>query len=252
MPSETKVPFLTRELRAFLRELDRTRRQIRAVAAHSLDPAASDLPREPEAIRERLSAVIRSGGARAQREGYDVRSPDFPQTQYLMARLADQALDDLEWWGRGKTPPLTADFPRPAGIAEDVVEQIEDLLGAEPPSSALAEVYVLALAAGLEPPPADEERRRELAISRALLFDRIAAHRPDLLLPDEDLLFPDAYRRTQASQGKRYLPDLRPWIAALLLLGGGLFVASRWVYLDATKEVRKTLSGPLQCERSCQ
>lgn len=252
MPSETKVPFLTRELRAFLRELDLTRRQIRAVAAHSLDPVASDLPRDPAAIRERLAAAIRGSAARAQRDGYDVRSPDFPQTRYLMARLADQALAEIDWWGRGQTPLLTVDFPSPEGLAEDVVQQIEDLLSAEPSSSSLAEVYVLALAAGLEPPPADEERRRELAISRALLFDRIAAHRPDLLLPEGDLLFPDAYRRTQSSQSNLYLPDLRPWIAALLVLGGGLFLASRWLYLDATREVRTTLSKPLQCERSCQ
>jgi hypothetical protein len=252
MASEAKIPFLTRELRGFLRELDQVKRQIRALTTHGLDPLAADLPRDPAAIRERLAAAIKGGAVRAQRDGYDARSPDFPQTQHLMARLADRALDGMEWWGRGQAPPLTDDFPRPSGVADDLLQQIEDLLGAEPVSSSLAEVYILALAAGLEPAPDDEERRRELATARELLFDKIAAHRPDLLLPSGDLLFPDAYRRSQSSLPAQYLPDLRPWIVALLLLAGGLLFASRRSYDNATQATGKTLDKPRSCEPSCR
>jgi type VI protein secretion system component VasF len=250
MPADPSIPFLTQELRRFLRELDRVKRQIRALAAHSLDPLAADLPRDPDAIRDRLAAVLKGQPVRAQRDGYDLRSPDFPQAQYLMARLADETLAGFDWWGRGRARPLTDDFRLPAGVDPDLLQQIEDLLGEGPVSSQLAEVYLLVLAAGLAPAGLDEQRRGELERARRLLFDRIAHHRPDLLLPAGERLFPDSYRTTQSSLPPRYLPDPRPWWAALVLVVAGLLLASHWTYRNATADVRQTLNEPLPCESS--
>ncbi|HEY8019476.1 MAG TPA: DotU family type IV/VI secretion system protein [Thermoanaerobaculia bacterium] len=245
MASSTDIPFLTREFRAFLRVLDRIERQIRALAAGSetaaaLSADAAELPRDPQAIRDRLAAALGRHATDALRDGYDTRSPDFPQAQFLMARVADVTLDGIDWWGRGIAPPLAADFPRPPGVAEDVLQQIDDLLDAEPPSSALAEVYVLALAAGLEP-AASPARREQLAAARRLLFDQVAHHRPDLLLPADPRIAPEAYSRQQPREPVGYLPDPRPWLAALLLVLAGLLVASRGAYEQATAPVRKAL-----------
>lgn len=246
MAASADIPFLTRELRAFLRELDFVERQIRALAgddpAAALAPRSGGLPRDPRAIRDRLAAALGRQAAEAEREGYDSRSPDFPQAQFLMARVADVTLDGIDWWGRGIAPPLTADFPRPQGVAEDVLQQIDDLLDAAPPSSALAEVYVLALAAGLEPAAvASPARRERLAAARRLLFDQVAHHRPDLLLPADPRLAPEAYSRQQPRESVGYLPDPRPWLAILLLVLAGLLVASHSAYQRATAPVRDLL-----------
>ena len=239
MSTETSIPFLTRELRTFLRHLDRTRRQIEAYLSKS-PTGPSDLPSDPLVIRERLASLLERQVDAAHREGVDSKAERFELAQWVMARVADITLDSFAWWGRGATRPLTDDFPLPDGAPVDVVQQINEVLDTDPPDSELAEVYLLALVAGLEPSP-DAARREELELCRRELLNKVVIHRPELLAGPPSVLFPDAYRRHQIRGPGGFLPKLGPWVVALILVMIGLFAASAMVYKEATQSVTETL-----------
>src|SRR5262249_10522300 len=141
MAADETIPFLTRELRLFLGQLDSVRRQIQSRQTAGTGPG--DLPRDPGAIRDRLAVQLRRQVADAQREAYNYKSTVFQHAQYLMARLADVTLNGFDWWGRGHLRSLTDDFPPPDGLATDVVIQIDQLLAEDVPSVELAEIYIL-------------------------------------------------------------------------------------------------------------
>ena len=239
MATETSIPFLTRELRIFLRHLDRTRRQIEAYLSES-STGTGDLPSDPLVIRERLAALLAKQVDAAHREGVDSKAERFQLAQWVMARLADVTLDSFPWWGRRAARPLTDDFPLPDGMPVDVVKQVEEVLDTDPPDSELAEVYLLALVAGLEPSP-DARRREELELCRRELLTKVVIHRPELLAGPPSVLFPDAYRRSQTRGPGGFLPKLSPWVLALILVMIGLFAASAVVYKRATREVTREL-----------
>jgi hypothetical protein len=254
MAADVDVPFPTREFRLFLRELDRVERQLRILLRGDLDAVDPGLPRDAEGLRARLVTQLAGGAARARRERYDPASPDFTQAQYLMARTGDTALARLDWPARTGLRPLTEEFPRPPLIAEDLQQQIEDLLDADPPSPDLCELYLLALTAGLQPESGGIEApdgTESWGTLRRVLYERIAGHRPELLAPAGDELFPDAYRLSQPYGRTRFIPDLRPWLAALLLVLTGLVLAAGWTYRRATREMPPVLDTPPRCESGC-
>lgn len=238
MSTETSIPFLTRELRAFLRHLDRTRRQIEQYLSGT--PGATDLPNDPLVIRERLAALLDKQVDAAHRENVDTKAERFHLAQWVMARLADVTLDSFAWWGRRATRPLTDDFPLPDGMPVDVVKQVDEVLDTDPPDSELAELYLLALAAGLEP-ASDARRREELEAARRELLTRVVIHRPELMAGPPSVVFPDAYRRSQTRGKPGFLPPLRPWVVALVIVMIGMFAASALVYQWATQSVTRTL-----------
>ncbi|HJX29989.1 MAG TPA: DotU family type IV/VI secretion system protein [Thermoanaerobaculia bacterium] len=238
MSTETSIPFLTRELRVFLRHLDRTRRQIEQYLSGT--PGATDLPNDPLVIRERLAALLDKQVDAAHRENVDTKAERFHLAQWVMARLADVTLDSFAWWGRRATRPLTDDFPLPDGMPVDVVKQVDEILDTDPPDSELAELYLLVLAAGLEP-ATDARRREELAAARRELLTRVVIHRPELMAGPPSVVFPDAYRRNQTRGKPGFLPPLRPWVVALVLVMIGMFAASALVYQWATRSVTRTL-----------
>jgi hypothetical protein len=238
MSTETSIPFLTRELRVFLRHLDRTRRQIEAYLSGA--PGTTDLPNDPLVIRERLAALLDKQVDAAHREGVDSKAERFHLAQWVMARLADVTLDSFAWWGRRAARPLTDDFPLPDGMPVDVVKQVEEVLDTDPPDSELAELYLLALAAGLEP-AGDARRREEIEASRRELLTRVVIHRPELMAGPPSVVFPDAYRRSQTRGTPGILPPLRHWVIALIVVMIGMFAASAMVYEWATHGVTQTL-----------
>lgn len=246
MAAATTVPFLTREFRAFLREVERTARQIEDRLAGAGDAVSSDLPADPASIRDRLAGLLAKQSLAAQRERYDAKAPNFACAQYLMARLADVTLGAIPWWQGTGAAPLTQDYPKPAGLPDDVLDQVDQLLKADPPDAERAEVYLLALAAGIEPAGEDPARRERLARDRRRLYEEVARHRLDLAAPEEPLVFPDAYVRTQYRGPLRFLPDLRGWAAALILVLGGLLVASVLVFDWATAGVTPVLNAVLE------
>jgi len=244
MAVETSIPFLTRELRSFVGQLDTVRRQIQARQVIGAGPG--DLPRDPNAIRDRLAVQLQKQVTDAQREAYDSKSVTFQHAQYLMARLADVTLNGFDWWGRGHMRRLTDDFPPPDGTAVDVVVQIDQLLAAEFPSVELAEIYILTLAAGLEPARDDPKRQRQLEQRRQKLFTLVAQQRPELTLPQDPLLFPDAYSVTADRRPVTYFPQLSGWAVALAVVAAVLFVASAFIYREATAQLAETLKDTLK------
>jgi hypothetical protein len=160
-------------------------------------------------------------------------------------------LGGIAWWGREATRPLAADFPLPDGVAAGVREQIDDLLSKEPPDLDLAEVYLLALAAGLEPAPQppDTERQAELVRCQRQLYDRVLRHRPDLASPPPPRLFPAAYARGQARDGSSYLPRVSLWLTALVAALAAFVLASFPVFHQATRDLGRTLDEVLQSTR---
>jgi len=243
MSADESVPFLTHELRIFLGLLDSIRRQIQSRQTVGAGPG--DLPRDPGAIRDRLAAQLRRQVADAQREAYNSKSEVFQHTQYLMARLADVTLNGFDWWGRGHLRRLTDDFPPPDGLATDVVVQIDQLLAEEIPSVELAEIYVLTLAAGLEPARDDPKRQRQIEQRRQKLFGLIAQRRPELTVAQDPLLFPEAYTITADRGPVHYLPQVGGWAVALGVALAALFVLSIVFYREATRPLAETLQDTL-------
>ncbi len=250
MASDVDIPFPTRELRLFLRELTRVEIQLRLLAAGHLEALAPELPRAPEALRDRLAAQIAGTAQRARREGYGGATTDVALLQSILARIGDRALA-ATGVGRGALGPLAADFPRPPLTAEDTLDQIDDLLDAAPPHAELAELYLLALAAGVEPESEDPERQARLAVQRRALFDQVAARRPDLMVPAGSQLFPDAYRQSQGNGQVRYMPQVRGWLAALVVALAGLLLFSHWAFRDATRDIGPAVDTPPRCETGC-
>lgn len=246
--SASGIPFLTRELRSFVQRLDETRRAIEARVAAGGSPGLGELPGDPVALRDRLAATLKAQLADAQREGYNAKSDTFQQAQAVQARLADVTLGGIAWWGRDATRLLAADFPLPDGVAAGVREQIDDLLSKEPPDFDLAEVYLLALAAGLEPAPRlpDAERQAELARCQRQLYDRVLRHRPELASPPPPRLFPAAYARGQARDGSTFLPRVSFWLTALAVALAAFVLASFPVFHQATRDLGRTLDQVLQ------
>jgi hypothetical protein len=238
------IPFLTQEFRSFLGCLDQTRRQIQE--RQSIGAGPGDLPREPGSIRERLALQLTRQVADAQREAYDSKSAAFKHAQYVMARIAEVTLDSFPWWGRGQLRPLTEDFPLPDGWATDLVVRIDQLLAADPPSAELAEIYLLALAAGLEPPRDDPKRLRQIEHRRERLITQISTVRPELAVPRVPLLFPEAYTVSQDRRPVVYLPQLGGWVAALAVVLAVLFAVSILIYQGATAPLADTLDETLK------
>jgi hypothetical protein len=241
MAMDANIPFLTQELRSFVGQLDSVRRQIQARQVIGAGPG--DLPRDPNAIRDRLAVQLQRQVADAQREAYDSKSVTFQHAQYLMARLADVTLNGFDWWGRGHMRRLTDDFPPPDGLAVDIVVQIDQLLATDLPSVELAEIYILVLAAGLEPARDDPKRQRQLEQRRQKLFTLVSQHRPELTAPQDPLLFPEAYTVTPDRGPVTYLPQLGGWAAALTLVLAALLVLSVLIYREATAPLADTLKA---------
>ena len=239
MVSDESIPFLTDELRIFLGQLDSIRRQIQS--RQTVGSGPGDLPRDPNAIRDRLAALLRRQVADAQREAYDSKSETFQHAQYLMARLADVTLNSFDWWGRGHLRRLTDDFPPPDGLATDVVVQIDQLLADDIPSVELAEIYILTLAAGLEPTRDDPKRQRQIEQRRQKLFVLVAQRRPELAVAQDPLLFPEAYTITPERGPVSYLPNVSGWAVALGIVVTALFLLSIFFYREATSSLAETL-----------
>lgn len=248
MSTETPIPFLTRELRLFIRSLDRTRRQIEQYRL-SEAPVVTDLPSDPLVIRERLAAQLGKQVEAAHREHVNTKAERFQLAQWVMARLADVTLDSFDWWGRRAARPLTDDFPLPDGMPVDVVKQVEEVLDIDPPDSELAEVYLLALVAGLET-ASDPQRREDLEACRRGLLNKVVIHRPELMAGPPPIVFPDAYRRNQTRGKPGILPPLRQWVVALVLVMIGMFAGSAAVYQWATQGVTQTLESILSLSSS--
>ncbi|HEY2738911.1 MAG TPA: DotU family type IV/VI secretion system protein [Thermoanaerobaculia bacterium] len=244
MSADESIPFLTHELRIFLGQLDSIRRQIESRQRVGTGPG--DLPRDPNAIRDRLAAQLRRQVADAQRDAYDSKSETFQHAQYLMARLADVTLNGFDWWGRGHMRRLTDDFPPPDGLATDVVVQIDQLLAEEMPSVELAEIYILTLAAGLEPARDDPKRQRQIEQRRQKLFTLVAQRRPELTVAQDPLLFPEAYAMTPDRGPVAYLPQVGGWAVALGIVLAALFVLSIVFYNEATRPLADTLKDTLK------
>lgn len=242
MLTDTSIPFLTRELRLFLRSLDRTRRQIEEYQL-SEAPAVTDLPSDPLVIRERLASLLDKQVEAAHREHVETKTERFQLAQWVMARLADVTLDSFDWWGRRAARPLTDDFPLPDGMPVDVVKQVEEIL--DTTDSELAEIYFLALVAGLEP-ASDPRRREELEACQRELLTKVVIHRPELMAGPPSIVFPDAYRRSQTRGTPGVLPPLRRWVVALVLVMIGMFTVSAMVYEWATQGVAQTLETILK------
>lgn len=238
----SSIPFLTQELRIFLAQLDLTRRQIEKRAVGGAGAGSADVPGDPEAIRTSLAGALHQQVDDAKRQEYDSKSPDFQQAQWVSATVADATLDSFDWWGRGATKPLAEDFPLPPGVDAGVEAQIQAILAADPPDPELAEVYVIALAAGL---PTESITSEELADLRRQLFVQVGRQRPELAQPPPTLLFPDAYARAQSRGPALYLPDLRGLTVALAAVLAGLAVASylafQWATADAAEALNKLL-----------
>lgn len=232
---DVSVPFLTQELRIFLGRLDATRRQIQRREAGA--PVA-DLPGEPDEIRASLATTLQEQTGHAKQQGYDAKTADFQQAQWVAATVADATLASFDWWGRGATAPLAADFPLPDGAPGEVVAQIEDLLAAIPPQPGLAEVYLLALTAGL---PVGDTSPDEIEELRRQLFAQVGNQRPELAQPPPSQLFPGAYTRSQQRGPALYLPRVRGWLVALGAVLAGLGVASYLVYHWATDSAAESL-----------
>lgn len=208
------------------------------------DVAASSRPTPAAEYRRRLAEHLEAHSADALARGRDPQSLPFQQAQHLMATLADATFQAFDWWGR-KTwleQPLASDFPPPAGVDEELSQQVDQLLASDRPDAELAQFYLLALASGAfsELDTADTRRRLLAALGEPF---------PELL-EEPERVFPDAYRRRQRRGPAALLPAVRVWLVAVLALGVVLLAVSAPLWLDATAAARQAVQQILSPQQA--
>ena len=232
MTTATLDSFLPTAFRAFLYEVCRVERKIRALVENAA-ARADARPPAPADLREELRDHLAQQVSDARSQGRDTEAPSFRLGQHVMAAAADDVLQGFEWWGRKLwlSQPLAADFPVPDGAAPEIAQQIDQLLTAEEHDPELAQLYLLALASDAFP-------EIDSASTRRRLLEILGEHFPELI-GEAEHHFPEAYRRRQARGPTALLPAVRGWLVALLAVAGLLLAVSAPLWLRATDEVRQ-------------
>ena len=164
-PSAPSLPFLNGRLRDFLHRLDRLRRQVAGRAGAEGVPVVT-LTGGAAPVRAAAAELLAAEVAAIQGEGLDPAKPQPAIALGLMALVGDATFGDLPGWGLGGAPLLADDHPLPPSGGAGLATQVSALLDATAPQPELAELYLLALAAGAAARVEDAEQRDDLARSR--------------------------------------------------------------------------------------
>jgi type VI secretion system protein ImpK len=206
-----------------IRQKEIALRQISPQAAEG--SAAAGAPGNAElavnAVRQDLLTLLERQAAVAARGG-GYGSEIYREAQYVMAALADEIFLYLDWPGRElwRSNLLESRLFGTHRAGAVIFERLDAILsGRDPIYNDLARVYLLALALGFAGRYRGEAGAVRLETYRKDLFSFVNNHEPEILEGPAHL-FPDAYGSTlDEGEGGR-LPNLRPWIAAAVILVG--------------------------------
>jgi hypothetical protein len=241
-PSAPSLPFLNGRFRDFLHRLDRLRRQVAGRAGAEGVPVVA-LTGGAAPVRAAVAELLAAEVTAIQGEGLDPAKPQPATALALMALVGDATFGDLPGWGRAGAPRLADDHPLPPSGSAGLASQVSALLDATAPQPELAELYLLALAAGAAARVEDAEQRDDLARSRPELARAAAAGHP----VQGDLLFPDAYPPPRRHGPARELPAVTAWLYAVPLAATALLAGSYLVWWlishDLTRAVCSFIGG---------
>ncbi len=232
---------LTRYATDFYQEVARIRRTIKQASARSMaGDQGSDTPlADPEALIQRLQAVLERQSIEVARTGIDFLIADYREVQYVLAALADDIfLHDVSWEGRDAWNENILEYRlfRSRFAGTRVFDTIGSIIrSGDGRRAAVAEVYLMALHLGFrgryrENP--DETPRREYMRQ---LFIFINGRPPELEEPDR-LLAPEAYAHTAAERSDRKLGLSLdwPWVGLGLITAAVAASAVVWLAVTAS------------------
>lgn len=235
-PSTPSLPYLNGRFRAFLHALDRLRRQVAGKAAvEGASVAALTAGAAP--VRAEVATLLAAEVAALKGEGLDPAKPQPAIALALMALVGDATFVALPGWGGKDAPLLADDHPLPPDGARSLAPQVRSLLDATAPRPELAELYLLALAAGAASRVEDPAQREFLAGSRPALARAAEAGHP----VHDDLLFPDAYPPPRRHGPARRLPALAMWLYAVPLAVTALLAGSFLVWWAISHDLTNTV-----------
>jgi type VI secretion system protein ImpK len=231
---------LVRYATDFYQEVVRIRRMIEQAAARSAMPDGAEDARlpDPEALLQRLQAVLDSQAVEVGRTGVDFLIADYREVQYVLAALADDIfLHDVTWGGRDVWNHNILEYrlfrSRVAGarVFETIAAVVRSGDGRR---IAVAEVYLMALHLGFKGRFRESTDDAPLREYMRQLFIFVEGRPPELDGP-ERLLIPDAYAHTVADQSDRRMGLTLdwPWVAGGIVAAATLASVAVWMVVTA-------------------
>lgn len=232
----------------FYMEVARVRRLVET-AAGSAEAQAQD----PEALMQRLQAILEAQHIEVARRGIDFLVSDYREVQYVLAALADDIfLHEVDWAGRDVWADNVLEYRlfRSRAAGDRVFNRISDLVrSGDTRRSPVAQVYLMALQLGFRGRFRAAGEQTAVREYMRQLFIFMEGRGPGLDHHDR-LLVPEAYAYTVSGQrvrGLRLGLDW-PWMAAGI--SGLAVVLSLVVWLVVTADLNAALDAAFQAARA--
>ena len=243
---EYSESFLLDQFREFYGEVIRLKQMVGSgtwvFAVEGASEGAPDPAKAANFVWQRLLSLLEQQEIAAVRKGGEYWTTVFEEAQYVMAVLADEIFLHLDWMGREvwNSNLLESRLFHSHGAGEIFFQKLDRLLqNRDPVYVDLAKVYLMALGLGFQGKFRGTGDSR-LDDYRRKLFSYIARRDPDLL-DESRRLFPDAsvYTLDEGSQSR--LPDIRPWVGALIAVLLILIAIGHGIWLNSTAELRQVI-----------
>ena len=209
--------------------------------AHAL--AGPDAP-QPEAVKQRLLAVLARQTADAQDRLSEHELAELDEAQYVMVAMADEVFLYLDWVGRDEWArrPLEAEARFGTHLAgERIFNRLDEIFRNRlSVSGDLLGVYLAALSLGFrgryhfDPQSPDPERVRHEVIRELRRVD------PRTVAPATELC-PEAVAGVRDKEQRRGLTNLREGLLPLVAVLAGMTLLGHLLWYYQTNEVRDKL-----------
>lgn len=212
-----------------------------------MDEEAGGAPPTAAVVHNKLLSILEQQALDAKRQGGDYGATYYREAQYVMASLADEVFLHMDWDGKRAWRPLLLEYKLfGTKLAGAVFFQKLDklLLERDPVHKDLALLYLTALSLGFMGRYRGSRDLSKLDFYRRELFSFIYNREPDLGRANRRL-FPEAYAYTFSQARPRRLPHLRVWVFVLLGVVVAMLVASQFVWVSLTDELRMILGDIL-------
>jgi type VI secretion system protein ImpK len=201
------------------------------ILAEEASPGSEPSQIAPDLIQAVLVELMESQVQAVQRRGDPREQKRFAEIQYVMAAMADEVFLSLEWAGKDywSTHLLEERMFGTHDAGSRFFENLDGLLQRRDATRAdVLAVYLLALSLGFRGKLRGVSTDAQIAHYRNQAYVTLFQRNPGL--PDNTPLFPQAYAHTQDGQQQSWLPQLRPWLLSLVVIGAGYLVVSHLIW----------------------
>lgn len=200
---------------------------------------------QPEAVKQRLLAVLAQQVADAKERYGDHELAELDDAQYVMVAMADEVfLHDVDWPGREEWArrPMEAEAHFGTHVAgERVFDRLEEICkGHRSVSAELLSVYLAALSLGFRGRYRFDPHAPDLERFRRDLIREIRRVEPRMVAPAIEVC-PDAVAGVRDKEPRRGLTSLREGVLPLVAVIAGMVLIGHGLWYYRTNDVRDKL-----------